>query len=59
MERHELKEAAQKALGLALELADAVIRSDVPREHFDEVLERLKEILGEDQHTRSGDDNST
>ena len=39
--------AGRKALALAQNIADHIAASDVPSDHWDEVLERLRELLSE------------
>ncbi len=45
MKDDQIKEAGQKAQELARELAKLMLASKVPSAHFDEVLERLKQLL--------------
>ncbi len=42
-----LEFSARRAKGMARKLADTLIESDVPRPHWDEVLEHLKEMLAD------------
>lgn len=45
MDSQKIRDAAAKAHELARQLAEVMQASDVPEEHFDEVLEQLKFLL--------------
>lgn len=45
MDQEQIKRAGEQASILARQVADLVAASDVPPAHWDEVLERVTEIL--------------
>lgn len=45
MDNEQIKRAGEQAKALARRVADLLVASDVPPAHWDEVLERVTEIL--------------
>ncbi len=47
MDKEQIIQAGEQATALARRVADLLIASDVPPAHWDEVLERVTEILSQ------------
>ena len=56
MPKEQIKQAAVEARKLAEQLADIVRQSNIPLSHVDEVIEQLKDLLGQQDDPEQHDE---